>query len=140
ERAIVPRSDLKAFQDIEDGILSELGTPQYTAKAQRLPGLDSKEMFDSAYPATGGNVLYNLSHPDLTISRAGYNGRSGPAVVGSGTDFAIKDPANIRSRFARFDPRLKHLANLSAGVGGAAVMLPREQQDEELRAYLGGLK
>jgi GNAT superfamily N-acetyltransferase len=34
----------------------------------------------------------------------------------------VMDPANIRSRFARFDPRLKHLRNLSAGVGGGAVL------------------
>jgi hypothetical protein len=29
------------------------------------------------------------------------------------------DPANIRSQFARFDPRLEHLAHLSASTGGA---------------------
>lgn len=31
-------------------------------------------------------------------------------------------PRNIRSRFARFDPRLRHLAHLSAGIGGAAFL------------------
>ena len=41
------------------------------------------------------------------------------------------DPANIRSRFARFDPRLAHLRNLSAGVGGLGLlssMMPQEEQ------------
>ena len=28
----------------------------------------------------------------------------------------FKDPSNLRSKFARFDPRLKHLKNLSAGI------------------------
>lgn len=38
------------------------------------------------------------------------------------------DPANIRSRFARFDPRLSHLKNLSASVGAGllgAGMMPK---------------
>ena len=41
------------------------------------------------------------------------------------------DPTNIRSRFARFDPRLAHLRNLSAGVGGLGLlssMMPPEEQ------------
>ena len=32
------------------------------------------------------------------------------------------DPRNLRSRFARFDPRLSHLRNLSAGVGGLGLL------------------
>jgi hypothetical protein len=32
--------------------------------------------------------------------------------------FAIKDPKTVRSRFARFDPRLAHLSHLSAATGG----------------------
>lgn len=32
---------------------------------------------------------------------------------------ATLDPTNIRSQFARFDPRLEHLAHLSASTGGA---------------------
>lgn len=35
---------------------------------------------------------------------------------------ATFNPANIRSKFARFDPRLKHLANLSAAGAGAAYL------------------
>jgi len=34
------------------------------------------------------------------------------------THIISSNPADIRSRFARFDPRLSHLRNLSAGVGG----------------------
>ena len=34
--------------------------------------------------------------------------------VRSGNEINIFDPANIRSRFARFDPRLSHLSNLTA--------------------------
>jgi len=51
---------------------------------------------------------------------------------GSRVDRVVQNPANIRSRFARFDPRLSHLSNLSAGlagvgIGGAAIM-PQDAQ------------
>ncbi len=39
-----------------------------------------------------------------------------------GTTRVEFNPANIRSRFARFDPKFRNLKNLSAGVGGAAVL------------------
>ena len=35
------------------------------------------------------------------------------------TETVMSDPTNIRSQFARFDPRLEHLAHLSASTGGA---------------------
>jgi len=40
----------------------------------------------------------------------------------SGWALAMTDPSRIRSRFARFDPRLRHLAHLSAGLGGLAFL------------------
>lgn len=48
------------------------------------------------------------------------------------TTVMTADPRNIRSRFARFDPRLRHLANLSAAGAGAAV-LSNGQEDERRR-------
>jgi protein-disulfide isomerase-like protein with CxxC motif len=33
------------------------------------------------------------------------------------SSYVVFDPTKLRSRFARFDPRLKHLSNLSAGIG-----------------------
>lgn len=57
---------------------------------------------------------------------------------------ALPDPTNIRSRFARFDPRLSHLANMSAGIGGVAMLSQGDQENEEaakrgILEYLGGL-
>jgi hypothetical protein len=46
------------------------------------------------------------------------------------------NPTNIRSKFARFDPRLKHLANLSAGVGGVAAMTDVDAEKAAIQAYL----
>lgn len=40
----------------------------------------------------------------------------------SGLALAMTDPTRIRSRFARFDPEFRNLRNLSAGIGGAAVL------------------
>ena len=45
---------------------------------------------------------------------AGFSG-----VAGRNENNVVFDPRNIRSRFARFDPRLAHLKNLNAGVAGA---------------------
>jgi hypothetical protein len=47
---------------------------------------------------------------------------------------AVFNPQNIRSRFARFDPRLSHLSNLNAAnasplLGGAVLAAPQEQPD-----------
>lgn len=49
------------------------------------------------------------------ISRRGFDG------VAVADERTILNPANIRSRFARFDPRLKHLSNLSAGIAGLGI-------------------
>jgi len=52
------------------------------------------------------------------------------------------EPQSIRSPFARFDPRLSHLAHLSAGGAGVAVLGGQDGQDEQggyeaaLRRYL----
>lgn len=47
------------------------------------------------------------------------------------------DPTNIRSQFARFDPRLGQLGNLSAGVAGAgAVGIAAQQRQPEQRREL----
>jgi hypothetical protein len=53
------------------------------------------------------------------------------------------DPTTLRSRFARFDPRLAHLRNLSAGVGGLGLLttqMPAQSLDEEIRQYLESLQ
>jgi hypothetical protein len=50
----------------------------------------------------------------------------------------VFDPANIRSRFARFDPRLAHLKNLSAGAAGLAAIFGVSEEDIK-RMVPGGL-
>ena len=56
------------------------------------------------------------------------------------TTVMTADPRNIRSQFARFDPRLSHLKNLSAAAApvamGSLAAMPRSDK-EEIRKYLG---
>jgi len=56
---------------------------------------------------------------EVVQSRRGFFGDESPYGV---VQRNIYDPRNIRSRFARFDPRLSHLGNLSAGAAGAAMI------------------
>jgi GNAT superfamily N-acetyltransferase len=130
ERQVVPRAELRRLQGIEDQILTEAGDARHTASAQGLPELDSNLRFDRAYPATGANVRYNLFNPELTLNRAGYEGQSGPAVVGSGSDFVTTNPTAVRSQFARFDPEFSHLSNLSAVNASPAGLLAMQPEQE----------
>jgi hypothetical protein len=61
-----------------------------------------------------------------------------------GTVFVPRNPEQLRSRFARFDPRLAHLRNLSAGVAGLGMLNALAAPDQEaeaqaIRNYLAGL-
>lgn len=73
----------------------------------------------------------------------GYDGlalRDEPSLMNPGTRTTnvTFEPQQVRSKFARFDPRLAHLRNLSAGVGGMGLLGGMNQQDNEqsLRHYL----
>jgi hypothetical protein len=77
-----------------------------------------------------------------TAAREGFGGARFTNVgdVPSGaisTHLAIADPASIRRTTARFDPRLKHLANLSAA--GAGVIGYNALRDERNRNEQGGM-
>jgi uncharacterized protein (TIGR02594 family) len=52
-------------------------------------------------------------------------------VQGRNENSAIFNPTSLRSQFARFDPRLSHLGNLSAGVAAGAVGLEAAQYDPD---------
>ena len=70
---------------------------------------------------------YSRRMQDLGVDNVYYRDNMSGEIVENVTF----DPANIRSRFARFDPRLAHLRNLSAGVGGLGLlssMMPPEEQ------------
>jgi len=60
------------------------------------------------------------------------------------TNYQIDDPSNIRSQFARFDPRLGHLSNLNAAnaspmTGLLAAPVAQETQELPFQKFLRGL-
>jgi len=70
-----------------------------------------------------------------SLERAAAQGKRGFMVADeAGSSIVASPDMPIRSRFARFDPRLKHLANLSAGVGGIGLL--SQTTPEEIEAYL----
>jgi hypothetical protein len=71
-----------------------------------------------------------------SLRGAGFDGVMRPNQRRNGeiTEAVAFDPRKIRSRFARFDPRLSHLSNLNAAnasplLGGAVLAAPQEQPD-----------
>lgn len=92
----------------------------------------------------GMTTPQGVMDPELVKKVVGASKAKGDAGMSLGSrgvewERMVYDPRNIRSRFARFDPRLKHLANLSAGIGGVAMLTP-EEEAAEIRAYLDGIQ
>ena len=74
------------------------------------------------------------------INRGGYDSAR---LNADGVEMrVVMDPSNIRSRFARFDPRLSHLSNLNAAnvdpLTGAVAVSASQQDDPlaNLKAYI----
>jgi hypothetical protein len=73
---------------------------------------------------------------DYGVTSARFGERMGAS------NYVVYDPINIRSLFARFDPRLSHLTNLNAAnidpLTGAAAISASQQNDPlaNLRAYI----
>ena len=117
----------RASQYADDGMMMPLMTTKRRLIADYNP---PNEAFTSALRRSGlsedtisalpnenwqfTELKRNLGSERATdIARqAGYEGVDGADM------FSTFDPTRVRSRFARFDPRLSHLRNLSAGVGG----------------------
>ena len=81
------------------------------AKDERLPGIIFEDISDR-----GPNLKQYRGETDLMAQERTEQAKMPSDVINT------FDPATIRSKFARFDPEFKGLRNLSAGVGGAAVL------------------
>jgi hypothetical protein len=78
---------------------------------QRLPGVIFEDVVDP-----GANIKQYLGETVEEADRRLAQSQLPSDVIN------VVDPSKIRSKFARFDPEFKGLRNLSAGVGGAAVL------------------
>jgi len=68
----------------------------------------SLNALDARINKAGGVEAFRASKDGIRVSDEEFGGKS----------TVVYDPRNIRSQFARFDPRLSHLKNLSAGIAG----------------------
>lgn len=140
-----------------------VGRAVYTSPEPRTSGIYSVGEGAQQYPltvktgkhhvASDGGVPWEKYHPGGTLSAkggaawqkelqaAGHDGvtfRFGDEIM----QLVTFDPRNIRSRFARFDPRLSHLANLSASnaAPGVGLLSLTDDEREALRRYLEAVK
>jgi hypothetical protein len=74
------------------------------------------------------HYTYNDSLSKEEVDAIKAAGHDGIIRLGHGPDdvqeYAIFDPANIRSKFAAFDPAKRGSSNLLAGLGAGAVAVP----------------
>ena len=116
ERTVYSKKEINKIQAVGEGLSKDDGRDM--RGWTEFPPL--RDLFDRSYRAEGSNILQEIPlesfYQNRVLAGAGYGSRSGPAMVGSGVDRVTFKPSNIRSRFARFDPRLKNLSNLSAAV------------------------
>lgn len=86
---------------------------------------------------------YNSGSDQSSLDAAANIGKQGFMVADEAGSSIVASPnMPIRSQFARFDPRLAHLANLSAGIGGVAVglnALAPTQENADRQAILDWL-
>ncbi len=109
------------------------GMPIVARVNNRVSPLEFRLAGDPMTPAFPSNV---------TASDVARANSVGADHASAGMEYAIFDPTNIRSRFARFDPEFAHLKNLSAGVGAAPVgllALREEQKRANEERYNQGL-
>lgn len=118
------------FQDFSDeGVV---GIPVMGRMTKRVSPYEFRMAGDPMTPGFPRNVTLEDVEKAKSV---------GADYAEAGLEYAIFDPRNIRSRFARFDPRLAHLRNLSAGVGGISAynaMTAEEKNKEKVRKYLKG--
>ena len=148
----------------------DLEAPTGSANASSIGSAFEGAGFDVEYRGGGDQVfIKNKSNPDQSVyldsyqpgqtsiaklkdvfgnnnvtkimEEAGFSGLSNSESLGS--KVAVNyNPEDVRSKFARFDPRLSNLKNLSAGVGAAPIgllALREEQKRANEEQYKRGL-
>ena len=148
----------------------DLEAPTGSANASSIGSAFEGAGFDVEYRGGGDQVfIKNKSNPDQSVyldsyqpgqtsiaklkdvfgnnnvtkimEEAGFSGLSNSESLGS--KVAVNyNPEDVRSKFARFDPRLSNLKNLSAGVGAAPtglLALREEQKRANEEQYKRGL-
>jgi len=113
-------------EELSRGIIPLLSRAQNRADILNLPLMDRAKLSGISGSA------YNERLPQNDGVKYTYTSKD------PSSEFVDFNPANIRSRFARFDPEFSHLSNLSAANASAPVGLLAAQPstEDELRQYL----
>lgn len=98
---------------LEDYQLAEL--EHYIATGTRLPDSDFGYSTDDVARFLKGKGADYTSFENI-VDPGAYGQFKTPESNAPATTTMVANPANVRSRFARFDPMFSHLRNLSAGV------------------------
>ena len=110
--AFLPRDDVtKRFEPGSQTL--PLRIPDDAAFANEMQWQDSlPERWAYGDPTDTADAISGYASGADELSRLGFDGVRQPATDWDGR--VVFNPANIRSRFARFDPEFSHLSNLSA--------------------------
>lgn len=120
-----------AFQDSDFDVEIRDGGDQVFIKSKTNPDLsvyiDSYQ--DGMITLQKLKDTFGRGNVTEILEQAGFSGLKAPESSGSVTKVNYK-PEDVRSKFARFDPRLSNLKNLSAGVAlpGAGLLALQEMQ------------
>jgi hypothetical protein len=129
------------------GILSDVLPPQSYLDEENLADFLSGNVIDWGDGSAAGMAMANTNDVSRAAQAAGFDEMRFQNVVDRGgagrfhtgpandpqTTVMTSNPADIRSRFARFDPRLSHLRNLNAALAagvplGLLFMQPEQEQ------------
>ena len=100
------RAHKEAFRASNGGVVFPLKAKAQNPLYYQYEGITDPYLGAQA-KSSGNDAVFVHHAPDRA---------AGETLSDSVEEILIPDPSNIRSRFARFDPRLSHLSNLSAAV------------------------
>jgi len=100
------RAHKEAFRASNGGVVFPLKAKAQNPLYYQYEGITDPYLGEQA-KSSGNDAVFVHHAPDRA---------AGETLSDSVEEILIPDPSNIRSRFARFDPRLSHLSNLSAAV------------------------
>lgn len=151
--AVAGQGDLFEYEHLLDGPIYKFPESDYTEFRDEIAefardslGMDAEVMDAYDWKQAGDEYLMEMGYePDLNVPDSIRVDRMvddiGERSNTVANQLIIRDPNALRSRFARFDPEFKHLANLSAGLGGIGLLgsINRDDLDRDTAAYLGGI-
>jgi GNAT superfamily N-acetyltransferase len=130
------------------GVLSDVLPPQRYLDEENLADFLNENVVDWGDGSSASMAMANTNDVSRAAQAAGFDEIRFQNVVDRGgagrfhtgpannpqTTVMTSDPRNIRSRFARFDPRLSHLANLNAAnvdpITGLLAMVQAQEQQQ----------